>query len=60
VFKANNKDFSKIIEMIEEQFPDVELLYATTAPIGTFLHVSKSVPFEMQDSSIKPYTFKGR
>ena len=60
VLKANNKDFDKIHDMIKENFPEVELLYATTAPVGTFLRISKAIPFEMQDSSIKPYTVEGK
>lgn len=60
VFKANKSDFQKINEIIKEQFHEVEVLYVTTAPAGTFLRISKSVPYELQDSSIKPYTVEGK
>ena len=51
IFKANNKDFDRIKELIEAQFPEVEILYVTTGPIGSVLRVTKSIPFEMQDTS---------
>ncbi len=60
ILKADNHDFERINEIIKEQFPEVELLYVTTAPVGTFLHISKSLPYEMQDSSIRPYTVEGK
>jgi hypothetical protein len=60
VLKANNTDFELIRDIIKEQFPAVELLYTTTAPVGAFLRISKSLPYELQDSSIKPYTVEGR
>lgn len=55
VFKANDKDLHKIKELIETQFPDVEILYVTTGPAKSFLHVTKSIPFEMQGSSEHPF-----
>ncbi len=55
VLKASNGDFEKISSIIKEQLPEVEVLYVTTAPPGTFLHISRSVPFEKQDSSINAY-----
>ena len=60
VLKANDKDLDKIKEIIELQFNEVEILYVTTAPVGSFLHVTKSVPFELQDASIRPYTIEGK
>ncbi len=55
VFKAHDDDLHKIKELIETQFPDVELLYVTTGPAKGFLHVTKSMPFELQDSSGNPF-----
>jgi hypothetical protein len=54
IFKANYKDFDKIIELIKTQFPEVEIIYATTGPTASILRVIKSVPFETQDSSTQP------
>ena len=51
VFKAHDEDLHKIKELIETQFPDVEILYVTTGPAKSFLHVTKSMPFELQDPS---------
>jgi len=59
VLKANDKDLDKIKEIIKLQFSGVEIVYVTTAPAGSFLHITKSVPFELQDPSIKPYTIEG-
>ena len=58
VFKSNNRDFDKITELIETQFPEVEIIYVTTGPAGSFLRVAKSIPFERQDSSAQPYTIE--
>jgi hypothetical protein len=59
IFKANDKDFSKLKDSIKTQFPDVEIVYVTTGPAESFLRVTKSIPFEMQDSSEKPnYTIE--
>ena len=55
VFKANDKDLHKIQELIKTQFPDVEILYVTTGHAKGFLHVTKSIPFELQDSSGNPF-----
>ena len=51
VFKANDKDFSKIKDLVITQFPEVEVVYVTTGPVASFLRVVKSIPFEMQNSS---------
>ncbi len=60
VFKAHDKDFDKIKELIKSQFPDIEILYVTTGPAESFLKVTKSTPFEMQDSSEQSlYTIEG-
>jgi hypothetical protein len=60
VFKAHDKDLDKIKELIKLQFPDVEILHVTTGPAESFLHVTKSVPFERQDFSARPlYTVEG-
>jgi hypothetical protein len=51
IFKANDKDFSKLKDSIKSQFPDVEIVYVTTGPVSSILRVTKSIPFELQDSS---------
>ena len=51
IFKANDKDFSKLKDSIKTQFPDVEIVYVTTGPVASVLRVTKSIPFEMQNSS---------
>ena len=59
IFKANYKDFDKIKELIKTQFPEVEIIYATTGPAASILRVTKSIPFETQDSSMQPlYTIE--
>ncbi len=58
IFKSNNKDFDKIEDLIKTQFPEVEIVYATTGPAASFLRVTKSIPFEKQDPSAQPYTIE--
>jgi hypothetical protein len=59
IFKANDKDFCKLNDLIKAQFPEVEVVYVTTGPVASFLRVTKSIPFEMQDSSTQPnYTIE--
>jgi hypothetical protein len=59
VFKANTKDLDKIKELIETQFPKVEIVYITTGPATSILRVTKSMPFEMQNFSAQPlYTIE--
>jgi hypothetical protein len=59
ILKSNNKDFDKITKLIETQFPEVEIIYATTGPVASILRVTKSIPFEKQDSSTQPlYTIE--
>jgi hypothetical protein len=59
IFKANEKDFYKIKDLIKAQFPEVEVVYVTTGPVASFLRVYKSIPFEMQHSSEQPnYTIE--
>ena len=59
IFKANDKDFCKINDLIKTQFPEVEVVYVTTGPVASFLRVYKSIPFEMQNSSEQPnYTIE--
>ncbi len=50
VFKANDKDLKKIKELIETQFPKVEIIYVTTGPAASILCVTKSIPIELQNS----------
>ena len=59
IFKANDKDFCKIKDLIKVQFPEVEIIYVTTGPVACILRVYKSMPFEMQTSSEQPnYTIE--
>jgi hypothetical protein len=59
IFKANKDDFCNIIELIKAQFPEVEIVYATTGPVASILRVTKSIPFEMQGTSEQPnYTIE--
>lgn len=58
IFKSNNKDFDKIEELIKTEFPEVEIIYLTTGPAASILRVTKSMPFETQDSSAQPYTIE--
>jgi hypothetical protein len=59
IFKACDKDFCKLNDLIKLQFPEVEIVYVTTGPAESFLRVSKSIPFEMQNSSEQPnYTIE--
>jgi hypothetical protein len=59
IFKANDNDFCKLIDSIESQFPNVEIVYVTTGPVASILRVTKSIPFEMQNSSEQPnYTIE--
>ena len=46
--------FSKLNDLIKTQFPEVEVVYVTTGPVDSFLRVTKSIPFEMQNSSEQP------
>ena len=55
IFKANQKDFRKLKDSIETEFPEVEIIYVTTGPAKSILRVTKSIPFEMQNSSAQPY-----
>jgi hypothetical protein len=54
IFKADDKDLDKIKELIENQFPEVEIIYLTTGPATSILRVTKSMPFEKQDVSTQP------
>jgi len=59
IFKANDKDFCKLKDSIKSQFPEVEIVYVTTGPVASILRVTKSIPFEMQNSSEQPnYTIE--
>jgi len=51
IFKSNNKDFDVIRKLIETQFSKVIILYVTTGPVASFLRVTKSIPFEIQNCS---------
>jgi hypothetical protein len=51
IFKANDKDFCRLNDLVKSQFPDVEVVYVTTGPVASVLRVTKSIPFEMQNSS---------
>ncbi len=59
IFKAANKDFDRITELIKSEFPEVEILYVTTGPVKSILRVIKSLPFEMQNPPEQPlYTIE--
>ncbi len=51
IFKANDKELNKIKEIIETQFPQVEIIYITTGPAASTLRVTKSMPAEPQNPS---------
>ena len=55
IFKAHDRDLHKIMELIRTHFPEVEIIYVTTGPAASTLHVTKSLPFEMQNSSAQPF-----
>ena len=55
IFKVNQKDFDKIRELIKTELPDVEIVYVTTGPSACILRVTKSMPFEIQDSSTQTF-----
>jgi hypothetical protein len=42
IFKAQNKDLDKIIELIETQFPEVQIIYVTTGSASSILRVTKT------------------
>jgi hypothetical protein len=59
ILRACDKDFCKLNDLIKLQFPEVEVVYVTTGPVDSFLRVSKSIPFEFQNSSEQPnYTIE--
>ena len=59
IFKANQKDFDKIKELIETQFPKVEIVYITTGPATSILRVTKSMSSETQNYFTQPlYTIE--
>ena len=59
VFKASDRDLDRLKDLIKAQFADVEIIYVTTGPASSILRVSKSMPFEKQDSSAQPlYTIE--
>ncbi len=52
IFKARDKELSKIKKIIETDFPEVKILYITTGPPLSILRVIKSTPLENQNSSV--------
>jgi len=54
IFKSNEKDLDKIKDLIETQFPKVEIIYITTGPASSILRVTKSMPSETQNSPVQP------
>ena len=59
VFKASDRDLDRLKALIREQFAGVEIIYVTSGPASCILHVTKSLPFEKQDSSAQPlYTIE--
>jgi hypothetical protein len=55
IFKATDKDLNKIKKLIETQFAEVEIIYVTTGSAASILRVTKSMPFETQNSSAQPF-----
>jgi excinuclease UvrABC nuclease subunit len=55
ILKADEKVFRKLKDAIKTQFPEVEIIYVTTGPAASILRVTKSIPFELQNSSAQPY-----
>jgi len=55
ILKANEKDLNKLKELIETQFPKVEIVYITTGPATSILRVTKSMPSETQNSSAQSF-----
>jgi hypothetical protein len=53
-FQANNKGLYKIKELIDCQFPEVEIIYLSTGPATSIFNITKSMPFEKQDISTQP------
>ncbi len=41
ILKANDKDLHQIKELIETQFPKVEIIYVTSGPTASILRVTK-------------------
>jgi len=59
IFKSNQKDLDKLKELIETQFPEVKILYITTGPVTSILHVTKSMPIETPNYPDQPlYTIE--
>ncbi len=59
IFKSNEKDLCKLKDLIEKLLPEIEIVYVTTGPVASILRVTKSIPFEMQDTSEQPnYTIE--
>lgn len=59
IFKSSEKDLDKIKELIETQFPKVKILYITTGPASSILHVTKSMTLETQNYPDQPlYTIE--
>jgi hypothetical protein len=42
IFEAQDKDLDKIKELIETQFPEVEIIYVTTGSVASILRVTKT------------------
>ena len=58
VLKANEKDLNGIKELIEKQFPNVEIVYITTGSANSILRVTKTNVFESQESVLPFYTIE--
>ena len=59
IIKATNKDFDEITELIKK-FPEVQILYVTTGPAASILHVTriaKPKPFELENPLEQPTFF---
>ncbi len=55
ICKASDKDLRTIKKLLKAQFPNVEILYITSAPPATILRVVKTIPLEKQNNFAQPF-----
>ena len=56
IFKANDKDLEKIKELIETQFPEVEIIYVTTVRLQAFFVLQNQFLINRKTLSRKHFT----
>jgi hypothetical protein len=54
VFKASDKELDRLKELIKERFADIKIIYITTGTVSCILQVTKTMPYEKQNSSAQP------